>query len=105
MCASALVCPLSRGRDEGGRGAGCVTSPDLVTRVLMSRTVLSVYIQGDTSGRGKAFVDIKIGSSDYQLGCWAAIGTGARCHELLNKTFSATRRVTLSMSVCIVSVS
>ena len=46
-------------------------------------------MQGDTSGRGKAFVDIKIGSLDYQLGCWAAIGTGARCNELFNKTFSA----------------
>ena len=30
-------------------------------------------LQGDTSGHGKGFADIKVGSSDYQLGYWEAI--------------------------------
>ena len=59
----------------------------------------SEYLQGDTSGRGKALVVIKVGSSDYQLSCWAAIVTSGTYNEMLNKTFSVTRRVTLYVLV------
>ena len=55
----------------------------------------STNVQGDTFGRGKAFVDIKVGSSDHQLSFWGATVTGGKDNETFNRTFSATTRVTL----------
>ena len=43
----------------------------------------------------KVFVDIEVvGSSDYQLGWWAAAVTGGIYNKILNKIFSVTTRAT-----------
>ena len=52
-------------------------------------------IQGDKYSRGKAFVDIKLGSSDCQVGCRGATVMGGTYNEMFNTPFSATTRVTL----------
>ena len=49
-------------------------------------------LQGEAYGRGKAFVDIEIKSSDYQLYSRAATVMGGTYNEMSSKTFSATLR-------------
>ena len=60
---------------------------DKVTSLLRVRNNVLSCLQGDTCGRGKAFVDVKVGSSDHQLSCWAATVTGGTDTITFNRTF------------------